>query len=112
MRFLITGPAWASLGSLCTSLCLQWEPKAVAVAFLYLGGKLSNFDLQAATQSRSRSWWRNFVDTVDIHDLEAICHLVLDVYTEGKDTKPEVSSIRSSYCVCESSPLPHNCNET
>ena len=88
-----------SVGSLCTSLCLQWEPKAVAVAFLYLGGKLSNFDLQAATQSRSRSWWRNFVDTVDIHDLEAICHLVLDVYTEGKDAKPEVSFARSPYYV-------------
>ena len=40
------------------------------MAFIYLAGKLTKYDLQAAAQSRSRSWWRNFVDTLDIHDLE------------------------------------------
>ena len=34
-----------------------------------------------------------------MHDLEAICHLVLDVYTEGKETKPEVSSTKFDYYV-------------
>ena len=55
---------------LCTTLCLQWEPQAIAVAFIYLAGKLTKYDLQSATQSRSKSWWRQFVDTIDIHDLE------------------------------------------
>ena len=68
--------------SLCTSLCLQWEPQAVAIAFIYLAGKLSKFDLPAATQSKSRSWWRQYLDTLDIHDLESICHQVLDIYGE------------------------------
>lgn len=56
--------------SLCTTLCLQWEPSVVAVALLYLAGKLSKFDLHTAFQAKSRSWWRQFVATVDIHDLE------------------------------------------
>eukprot|EP00731_Ephydatia_muelleri_P027480 Em0019g353a len=68
--------------SLCTTLCLQWEPQCVAVAFLYLGGKLTKYDLQGATASHSKSWWRNFVDTVDSHDLESICHQVLDMYSD------------------------------
>ncbi len=61
--------------SLVTTLCLQWEPKAIAVAFIYLAGKLSKYDLQAATHSKSRYWWRQFVDTLDIHDLESECLL-------------------------------------
>ena len=57
--------------SLSTVLCLQWEPQAIAVAFLYLAGKLAKYDLQSITQSKSRSWWRQFVDTLDIHDLDS-----------------------------------------
>ena len=73
--------------SLCTSLCLQWEPQAIAIAFIYLAGKLSKFDLHTATQSRSRSWWRQYLDTVDVHDLESICHQVLDIYGEEEVTE-------------------------
>ena len=54
------------------------------MAFIYLAGKLTKYDLQAAAQSRSRSWWRNFVDTLDIHDLEceSLCfHFVIVVCT-------------------------------
>ena len=68
--------------SLCTSLCLQWEPQAIAIAFIHLAGKLSKFDLVTATQSKTRSWWRQYLDTLDIHDLESICHQVLDIYGE------------------------------
>lgn len=75
--------AWNFINdSLCTTLCLQWEPQCIAVAFLYLGGKLTKYDLQGATASHSKSWWRNFVDTVDSHDLESICHQVLDMYSD------------------------------
>lgn len=74
------------------------------MAFIYLAGKLTKYDLQSATHSRSKSWWRQFVDTLDIHDLEgeacgivyrafsdrssssspAICHQVLDIYGESE----------------------------
>ena len=67
---IISSPPPPSLLSLCTTLCLQWEPQAIAVAFLYLAGKLTKFDLQGLSQSKSRSWWRQFVDTLDFHDLE------------------------------------------
>lgn len=33
--------AWTFINdSLCTSLCLQWEPQIVAVAVMYLAGEL------------------------------------------------------------------------
>jgi hypothetical protein len=60
-----------SSSSLSTVLCLQWEPQAIAVAFLYLAGKLAKYDLQSITQSKSRSWWRQFVDNLDVHDLDS-----------------------------------------
>lgn len=75
-------PPFPPPSSLCTSLCLQWEPQAIAIAFIYLAGKLSKFDLVTATQSKSRSWWRQYLDTLDVHDLESICHQVLDIYGE------------------------------
>ena len=75
-------PSLLTSPSLCTSLCLQWEPQPIAIAFIYLAGKLSKFDLHTATQSRSRSWWRQYLDTLDVHDLESICHQVLDIYGE------------------------------
>ena len=59
--------------SLSTVLCLQWEPQAIAVAFLYLAGKLAKYDLQNITQSKSRSWWRQFVDNLDVQDLDSKC---------------------------------------
>ena len=81
--------------SLCTSLCLQWEPQAIAIAFIYLAGKLSKFDLVTATQSKSRSWWRQYLDTLDVHDLESICHQVLDIYGEE-----EVGHVLLYSCLC------------
>ena len=56
--------------SLCTTLCLQWESPAIAIAFLYLAAKLSKYDLQAQAPCKTKSWWRQFLDTVDVHDLE------------------------------------------
>ena len=43
------------------------------MAFLYLAGKLAKYDLQSVTQSKSRSWWRQFVDNLDVHDLDSEC---------------------------------------
>lgn len=57
--------------SLSTVLCLEWEPQAIAVAFLYLAGKLAKYDLQSIMQSKSQSWWRQFVDNLDVQDLDS-----------------------------------------
>ena len=58
-----------SLCSLCTTLSLHWEPQTIAVAFLYLAAKLSKTSIHTLCGTR-KSWWRQFVDTVDEHDLE------------------------------------------
>ena len=55
--------------SLCTTLSLHWEPQTIAVAFLYLAAKLSKTSIHTLCGTR-KSWWRQFVDTVDEHDLE------------------------------------------
>lgn len=60
------------LFSLCTTLCLQWESPAIAIAFLYLAARLSKYDLQAQAPCKTKSWWRQFLDTVDVHDLEGM----------------------------------------
>lgn len=65
--------------SLCTTLCLQWESPAIAIAFLYLAGKLSKYDLQAQAPCKTKSWWRQFLDTVDVHDLEGTYLLSSDL---------------------------------
>ena len=37
--------------------------------------------MQSATQSRSRYWWRVFVDTLDVHDLDGwYCHFCITDY--------------------------------
>jgi hypothetical protein len=89
--------AWTFVNdSLCTSLCLQWEPQAIAIAFIHLAGKLSKFDLVTATQSKTRSWWRQYLDTLDIHDLESICHQVLDIYGEEEKSGEESGTASES----------------
>lgn len=32
--------------SLCTTLCLLWEPEVIAIAVMYLAAKLSKFDVK------------------------------------------------------------------
>ena len=38
--------AWTFINdSLCTTICLQWEPEIVAIALMFLAGKLSKFEV-------------------------------------------------------------------
>ena len=63
--------------SLSTTLCLQWESPAIAIAFLFLAARLSKYDLQAQAVCKTKSRWRQFIDTIDVHDLEGtVCTLV------------------------------------
>lgn len=57
--------------SLCTMLSLQWEPEIIAVAVMYLAGRLCKFDIQEWTSKQSsRRWWEQFVQDVPVELLE------------------------------------------
>lgn len=76
--------AWTFINdSLCTSLCLQWEPQIVAVAVMYLAGRLCKFEPQDWAYNRGR-WWEQFIDDISMDLLEDICHQVLDLYSHQK----------------------------
>lgn len=60
-------------GSLCTMLSLQWEPEIIAVAVMYLAGRLCKFDIQEWTAKQSsRRWWEQFVQDVPVELLEGV----------------------------------------
>jgi hypothetical protein len=77
------------LCSLCTTLCLQWEPEIVAIALMHLAGKLSKFevmDWNGRTSDHFR-WWDMFVEDMTIELLEDICHQVLDLYSQTQQSQ-------------------------
>lgn len=52
-------------------LSLQWEPEIIAVAVMYLAGRLCKFDIQDWTPKQSsRRWWEQFVQDVPVELLE------------------------------------------
>lgn len=61
-----------SLNSLCTTLSLQWEPEIIAVALMYLAGKLSKFEVLdwVGRQPKHLRWWDMFVEDVTMDLLE------------------------------------------
>ncbi|XP_071962588.1 uncharacterized protein [Antedon mediterranea] len=81
--------AWTFVNdSLCTTLCLEWEPEIISIAFLYLAGRLSKSDLLDWTCKNSRiKWWENLNEEVTIDMLEEICHRLLDLYASGQQEK-------------------------
>ncbi|XP_016889070.1 cyclin-K isoform X3 [Cynoglossus semilaevis] len=83
--------AWTFVNdSLCTMLSLQWEPEIIAVAVMYLAGRLCKFDIQEWTAKQSsRRWWEQFVQDVPVELLEEICHQILDLYSQGNKPIPQ-----------------------
>ncbi|KAJ8674042.1 hypothetical protein QAD02_005304 [Eretmocerus hayati] len=82
--------AWTFVNdSLCTTLSLQWEPEVIAVALMYLAGKLSKFDVVdwIGRQSKHLRWWDMFVEDITMDLLEDICHQVLDLYSSQNTAK-------------------------
>ncbi|KAJ8962390.1 hypothetical protein NQ318_018374 [Aromia moschata] len=76
--------AWTFVNdSLCTTLALQWEPEIIAVALMYLAGKLSKFEVVdwIGRTAKHLRWWDMFVEDVTMDLLEDICHQVLDLYS-------------------------------
>ncbi|XP_078516263.1 cyclin-K isoform X1 [Lissotriton helveticus] len=85
--------AWTFVNdSLCTTLSLQWEPEIIAVAVMYLAGRLCKFEIQEWTSKPMyRRWWEQFVQDVPVDVLEDICHQILDLYSQGKQQMPHHS---------------------
>ncbi|XP_068633987.1 cyclin-K [Battus philenor] len=76
--------AWTFVNdSLCTTLCLQWEPEVIAVALMFLAGKLSKFEVVDwnGRMPKHNAWWDMFVEDITMDLLEDICHQVLDLYS-------------------------------
>ncbi|XP_013139333.1 PREDICTED: cyclin-K-like [Papilio polytes] len=76
--------AWTFVNdSLCTTLCLQWEPEVIAVALMFLAGKLSKFEIVDwnGRTPKHNAWWDMFVEDITTDLLEDICHQVLDLYS-------------------------------
>uniref|UniRef100_A0A672YFK5 Cyclin-K n=1 Tax=Sphaeramia orbicularis TaxID=375764 RepID=A0A672YFK5_9TELE len=86
--------AWTFVNdSLCTMVALQWEPQIIAVAVMYLAGRLCKFDIQEWTSKlSSRRWWEQFVHDVPVEVLEDICHQILDLYSQAKQPMPDGSA--------------------
>lgn len=87
--------AWTFINdSLCTTLCLQWEPEIIAVAVMYLTSRLNKFDItdwQGKPSSFRGKWYEFLVEDVTLELLEDICHQVLDLYSKTqpqKDAEP------------------------
>ncbi|XP_012259797.1 cyclin-K [Athalia rosae] len=82
--------AWTFVNdSLCTTLSLQWEPEIIAVALMYLAGKLSKFEVVDwnGRLPKHLRWWDMFVEDVTMDLLEDICHQVLDLYSQANNAK-------------------------
>lgn len=76
--------AWTFVNdSLCTTLSLQWEPEVIAVALMFLAGKLSKFEVVDwnGRNPKHTAWWDMFVENITTELLEDICHQVLDLYS-------------------------------
>ncbi|GFT39158.1 cyclin-K [Trichonephila clavipes] len=86
--------AWTFINdSLCTTLCLQFEPEVIAIALMYLAGKLSKFEVVdwVGRTPKHTHWWDMFVEGMSIELLEDICHQVLDLYSTPMSITPQDS---------------------
>ncbi|XP_010795456.1 cyclin-K isoform X1 [Notothenia coriiceps] len=100
--------AWTFVNdSLCTMLSLQWEPEIIAVAVMYLAGRLCKFDIQEWTAKQSsRRWWEMFVQDVPVELLEDICHQILDLYSQGNKPIPQPIQEKERAAAPQIPPIP------
>nr|CAG4645658.1 EOG090X09KD [Lynceus sp. MCZ IZ 141354] len=106
--------AWIFVNdSLCTTLCLQWEPEIIAIALMYLACKMIKFDVMDWNnrQPKHLRWWDQFVDDLNTDVLEEICHQVLDSYSvpsthKGEGTPPTVPQSTPPKPPLSSLPMP------
>ncbi|KAH3859370.1 cyclin-K-like [Dreissena polymorpha] len=77
--------AWTFINdSLCTTLCLQWEPEIIATSLMYLGTRLNKFEItdwEGKTAGLKQRWWESLVTDLSVDLMEDVCHQVLDLYS-------------------------------
>lgn len=69
--------------SLCTTVCLQWEPEVIAVALIHLAMKMNKCQVVSWANKtvHQKYWWEVHVQGLTTDILEDICHQVLDYYS-------------------------------
>lgn len=89
--------AWTFINdSLCTCLCLLWEPEIISVSLMYLATRLTKFDIQdwhGRVPGTRIKWWDFLVEDITVELMEDICHKVLDLYSSNPQSQ-----------MCEDSP--------
>ncbi|XP_033735510.1 cyclin-K-like [Pecten maximus] len=96
--------AWTFINdSLCTTQCLQWEPEVISVSLMYLGTRLTKFDIQdwhGKVSGAKTKWWEFLVEDITVELMEDICHKVLDLYSNnpqgGSTDSPPVTPSKKS----------------
>lgn len=92
--------AWTFINdSLCTTLCLQWEPEIIAVALMYLTSRLNKFEItdwQGKPIGFRGKWYEFLVEDVTLELLEDICHQVLDLYSKPAQKGAESPAVSQS----------------
>lgn len=91
---VITQAAWNFLNdSFRTYMHVQFDPKEIATAAMFLSAKLHNVDLPDGTQkdmatgNRLLAWHEMY--HVDLHRVEQICNMFLDMYEMDDPTVAE-----------------------
>ena len=59
-------------------------PPIPAVAVMHLAGKMSKFEVKDWKDQLPHQghWWDQYVEDLEMSDLEEICHEVLDLYAQ------------------------------
>ncbi|XP_046914270.2 cyclin K [Dermatophagoides farinae] len=72
--------------SLCTTICLQWEPEIVAIAMIFLASKI-RYEITdwEGRLPHQKHWWDIYVEDLSVELLEDICHQVLDLYSNSNE---------------------------
>lgn len=70
--------AWTFINdSLCTTICLQWEPEIVAIALMFLASRLGKCTVTEWGGRRridGEHWWDQFVEDLTEEHLEGAHH--------------------------------------
>ena len=59
--------------SLCTTLCLQWEPEIIGMSLMYLATRLAKFEINDwhGKQPGSKlKWWEGLVEDITVELME------------------------------------------
>ena len=68
------GASQCGVYSLCTTLCVEWEPDLIAISLLYLSCRLMKFDVDSWVDKPAGytgKWYRFFVSDVNLKIIES-----------------------------------------